>query len=244
MVIQSIAQRIKTKARRLMAGQSIPKPQQSVEANRVADYWATDHKIDLPRSWMDHPVIRGLINERVSGNASISALEWFKKKYLARPVDFALSLACGLGGYERYAAQLKIAERFSGRDISPGALETARKEAARVGLEKVISYEVLDLNHDTLPPATYSLVLGGSCFHHVLNLDHAFEQVHGTLKPGGLLFVDDYIGPRQFQTEPHVTEIINRELAKLPEILPQEPLYRRTYRNNLRPLLCDGSGSH
>ena len=115
-------------------------------------------------------------------------------------LDVALSLACGLGAFERYAAQLEIAEKFSAGDISPGAIETARSEAARVGLDKIISYRVLDLNNDALPLSSYSLVFGSSCFHHILNLDHAFEQTHLALNPGGLLYIDDYIGPRQFQT--------------------------------------------
>jgi SAM-dependent methyltransferase len=214
MNIGSIARRIKTKARRL--SRPIAKPR-SEEAQRVADYWATDHKIDVPRSWMDHPTIRSLIYERVTGSASLNGVEWFHKNFLSGPVDVALSLACGLGAFERYAVQAKIAERFSACDISPGAIETARREATRAGLDDVISYEVLDLNDDTLPPVAYPLVFGSSCFHHILNLDHVFEQVHRTLKPSGLLYIDDYIGPRQFQTEPHVTAIINRELSGLPE---------------------------
>jgi SAM-dependent methyltransferase len=217
MVIRSIAQRIKTKARNLMVGYSIAKRPRSEEAQRVAEYWATDHKIDLPRSWMDHPVIRSLIYERVTGNTSLSAIEWFQKTYLPRPVDAALSIGCGLGAFERNAIQMKIAERISAIDISPGAIETARREAARAEVDRVISYEVLDLNTEALPRAVYSVVFGLSSIHHILNLDHAFEQIYRSLKPGGLLFLDEYIGPRQFQTPPHVTAIINRELSRFPE---------------------------
>src|SRR6185312_1978183 len=77
--------------------------------------------------------------------------------------------------------------------------------------------EVLDLNKDRLPEAAYDVVFGLSCIHHIEKLDHAFGEIRRSLKPGGLLYIDEYIGPRQFQTEPHVTAIINRELALLPE---------------------------
>jgi SAM-dependent methyltransferase len=198
---------IKTVVRRLLRS----------PAQRVADYWATDHKINRPRSWLDHPVILRYVHERVTGDASVNGVQWFQRKYLPGSVDVALSLGCGLGPFERDAVRMKIAERLFAVDISPGAIETARRAAAAAGMSDRISYAVLDLNSDALPRATYDVVFGLSCIHHVFELDHAFEQIHLSLKPGGLLYIDEYIGPRQFQTEPHLTAIINRELATLPQ---------------------------
>ena len=189
----------------------------SDSAQRVADFWATDHKIDRPQSWLEHPVILRLVHERVTGNGDVNGIQWFQNNYLSGPVDAGLSLGCGLGAFERDAIRMNIAERFTACDISAGAIETARTEAARAGMEKIISYDVLDLDTDELPPAAYGVVFGLMCIHHILDLDHAFEQIHRSLKPGGLLYIDEYIGPRQFQTEPNVTAIINRELASLPE---------------------------
>jgi len=186
-------------------------------AQRVADYWATDHKVNRPRSWLDHPVILRHVHERVTGDASVNGVRWFQQKYLPGPVDIALSLGCGLGPFERDAIRMKIAERLFAVDISPGAIESARRAAADAGMSDRISYAVLDLNSDVLPRATYDVVFGLSCIHHVFELNHAFEQIHLSLKPGGLLYLDEYIGPRQFQTEPHVTALINRELATLPQ---------------------------
>jgi SAM-dependent methyltransferase len=215
MNIGSIARLIKTKAKRL--GQPNAKTPRSEEVQRVADYWATDHKIDLPRSWMDHSVIRSLNYERMTGDPRVNGVQWFQKTYLSSRADAALSIGCGMGGFERNAIRMKIAERIFAIDISPGAIETCRREAAGAGMDKVISYEVLDLNTEVLPRSAFSVVFGLSSIHHVLNLDHAFEQIHRSLKPRGLLYLDEYIGPRQFQTPPHITSIINRELSRFPE---------------------------
>lgn len=54
-------------------------------------------------------------------------------------------------------------------------------------MDKVISYNVLDLNTGELPASEYSVVFGLSCIHHILDLDHAFDQIHRTLKSEGLL---------------------------------------------------------
>ena len=193
---QSIAERLKAGARSLIVGQPTINIPKSEETQRVADYWATDHKIDRPRSWMDHPVIRSLINERMTGNSSVNGVEWFQKTYLSGPADAALSIGCGLGGFERHAIQMKIAERIYAIDISPGAIETARREAARAQMDKVISYEVLDLNTEALPLAAYSVVFGLSSIHHILNLDHAFEQIYRSLKPDGLSCISMNISGR------------------------------------------------
>jgi 2-polyprenyl-3-methyl-5-hydroxy-6-metoxy-1,4-benzoquinol methylase len=208
---------IKAVAHLLMTGQPNVKSPSPDNAQRIADYWATDHKINRPRSWLEHPVILRHVHERVTGDASVNGIQWFQRAFLPVPVDAALSLGCGLGAFERDAIRMNIADRFSASDVSHGAIETAKREAANAGMMSRISYEVLDLNTDELAHAAYDVVFGLSCIHHILELDHAFEQIRRSLKPGGLLYVDEYIGPRQFQTEPHVTAIINRELATLPE---------------------------
>jgi SAM-dependent methyltransferase len=141
---------IKTVVRRLL----------KLPAQRVADHWATDHKINRPRSWLDHPVILRYVHERVTGDASVNGVQWFQRKYLPGPVDVALSLGCGLGPFERDAIRMKIAERLFAVDISPGAIETARRAAAAAGMSDRISYAVLDLNSDALPRATYDMVFG------------------------------------------------------------------------------------
>lgn len=101
----------------------------SEEAQRVADYWATDHNIDRPRSWLDHPVIQRLVRERVTGDQSINGVQWFQQSFLKGPVDAALSLGCGLGGFERDAIRMNIAKKFLATDISPGARRNRDRSA-------------------------------------------------------------------------------------------------------------------
>src|SRR5262249_49301563 len=93
---------------------------------RTADYWATDHKSDKPLSWLDHPVLLRNAYRRVTGDANLPGLRWFQNKYLGQRVELALSLGCGLGGFERGGIQTNIARAFHAHDISPGAIATAK----------------------------------------------------------------------------------------------------------------------
>lgn len=186
---------------------------------RVAKYWATDRKGDRYISWLEHPVILRNVNRRVTGDPAISPLIWFQRTYLKQMPDLALSLGCGLGAFERDGINIKIANRFHAHDISPGAIETARKEAAKAGVGDRIAYSVLDFNNAELPVATYDVVFGLSAIHHVFQLEDLFKKVRRSLKPGALFYLDEYVGPTRFATDPNVVEIINSIRRFLPERL-------------------------
>ena len=109
--------------------------------------------------------------------------------------ESGLSLACGAGRAEREFLRQGICKRFQGIDISDRAIEEARRLAADLPL----TYEVADLNHVTLAQNSYDLVTTSSCLHHVLELEHLAEQIWRSLRPGGYLWIHDYVGETQFQ---------------------------------------------
>jgi len=127
--------------------------------------------------------------------------------------ESGLSLACGAGRAEREFLRQGICKRFQGIDISDRAIEEARRLAADLPL----TYEVADLNHVTLAENSYDLVTTSSCLHHVLELEHLAEQIWRSLRPGGYLWIHDYVGETQFQYSDRRLAVVNRLLAALPE---------------------------
>lgn len=202
--------------------QPLPQSTQGI----VSDYWATDRKADRPRSWLEHKVFLDFVNRRVSGDAKVENCEWFKQAYFPAPVPLALSLGCGLGPFERRAIQLGIAKNFHANDISIDAIKTAKSLAADAGLSNRIEYSVVNLDQLTLPANSYDAIFAVSAAHHVFNLETLFNQCRKALKPGGLMFLDEYIGPTRFQTSPFVTSIIDKLLAVFP------PKYRKNLLTN------------
>jgi SAM-dependent methyltransferase len=79
-----------------------------------------------------------------------------------------------------------------------------------------IDYSVVDLDDFKLQRRTYDAIFAISSAHHVTNLENLFRQCRRALKPGVLLFLEEYMGPSRFQTKPRITELINRLLAVLP----------------------------
>lgn len=195
-------------------------------AERASEYWAVDRSVEgtgeRPRSWLQHQTILQVVNRRVSGDPNVSTMQWFRNKYFPRPVDLALSLGCGFGGFERFGIAAGIARKFHANDLSDGAIAKAREVAAAEGFGDKIDYSVVNLDECTLPAATYDAVFALSSAHHVFRLENLFRQCRKTLKPNGLLFMDEYIGPSRFQSAPEVTALIN----KLRDILPER--YRKS----------------
>jgi SAM-dependent methyltransferase len=134
-----------------------------------------------------------------------------------------LSLACGTGRLERQLISLGVCDGFQGLDVSEGAIAAARTAAEAEQLE--ITYGVGDLNHVELEKEGFDLVVTQNCLHHVVELEHLAEQIWRCLKPGGMLWIHDFVGESQFQWSDARLDVANRIWASLPE------RYRRNRRD-------------
>lgn len=113
---------------------------------------------------------------------------------LIRPGARVLELGCSTGWLT-----LAIAQRGAtacGLDIADKAIDIARSYCARVKEEitGAATFEVVDLNTIDLPAECYDLVVAKGILHHLLNLENLVDQIHKTLKPGGLFWISDTNG--------------------------------------------------
>lgn len=153
------------------------------------------------------------------------------KKHKLQLVD-GLSLACGGGRAERRFLQLGICKRFHGIDIAAKALLEAEDEARKENLD--ITYEQGDLNQLQLKENSYDLCVTQNCLHHVLRLEELAEQIRKALRPGGVLWIDDYIGETQFQYTDARMEMVNRILRMLPDDLKEDKVNKRAIKDLVR----------
>jgi SAM-dependent methyltransferase len=195
----------------------------------VSARWGIEERSARPKHWLTHPTTRAFLNRRVTGDSSVSTIEWVKRVYFPKAVGELLSLGCGFGGFERHAVDIGIAKSIYAIDVSSGAIERSRKSVAEAGLSDQIRYEIGDLNKLQLQPSSYDAIAAISSVHHIFQLENLFAQCRTALRPGGLMVLDEYVGPSRFQLEPATIDIINRILALLPS----------RYRENL--FIGDGS---
>ena len=184
---------------------------------KVAERWGDPQSEPSGTQWVGVPGVAENINRRATGDPKIdwinhsgSLLARFKK-----PVR-ALSLGCGFGAIERILRRRNYCQFIHGVDVAERAIESARRQAAAEGLEG-LTYEVADLNTVTFPEDTYDVVYAHACLHHVFHLEHLLDQVKRTLKKGGLLVVQEYIGPAQMQFPQKHLHLADIFLRAIPE---------------------------
>jgi SAM-dependent methyltransferase len=167
--------------------------------------------------WEAGPEIQRHINYKISGSPDTDWVAYTLNKYFGGrlPLDRCLSLGCGNGYLERRLAQFSAFRHCDAYDVAEGSLQEARRLAEEKGLTN-ISYYAADINSIALPAGVYDSVWIHSAMHHFEALEHVCRQISQSLKPEGLLILNEYIGPSRFQFPDRQKEIANLCLGLLP----------------------------
>lgn len=175
------------------------------------------------RYWGAQPLVRRAINRRVTGDPNRWPMEWFADRYVPAALPLGLSVGCGTGLLERDVFLKGICERVEGVDFSPEAITEARRDAEEAGLGRRLAYRVEDINAIRLPRAAYDIVFFHGSLHHIRNVERVLEEVHDALKPGGLLFLDEYMGPSRSEWREADWGFARSAFDALPEELKNRP---------------------
>ena len=112
-------------------------------------------------------------------------------------------------------AQHRVFQYCDACDVAEGALQEARRLAQENHLAN-IRYYAADINTIELPKEAYDAVWIHHSMHHFEALEHICRQIRQSLKPGGLLILNEYIGPNRFQFPDRQKEVVNLCLGLLP----------------------------
>lgn len=199
-------------------GLQLPKnqPGKLTEGTDRADrYWTAAFAHGGITTWMSEVLVRRAINERVTGCPDEWPMEWFQFEYCVEPFELGLSIGCGAGELERDVRRKNLCRAIVGVDISEGAIVSADQEAKKEGLEG-ISYTRADFNRLDLEPNCFDVVFFHQSMHHVAELEHCIDQVRRAMKPGAVLFLDEYIGPSRGEWSKSLVMGAERVLRRVP----------------------------
>lgn len=185
-------------------------------------------------NWMSNVAVLAYLNERATGDPVREWLNGWARRWFAGEQLRVLVLGCGEGWLERGIAEWPFVEHIDAVDFAADAVARARQIASERGIAK-IAYGVVDLNGAELPKASYDVIVAHAVLHHIENLEHAFAQIDGALRPNGTLIVNEYVGPNRFQFGDDVLRIINELLACLPSRLRRGAIEPRVYERRERP---------
>ena len=182
-------------------------------------------------SWID--AVHAFHNQLVTGDPTLHFLEYFRRRHLppdSRPV--AASFGCGEGHLERTLLGLGWRfEALTGLELNPVLVEHAQAKVAALEGGDRLRYQVADLNHPSLEPASLDLGIFFHSLHHVESVETCLADVSLALRPGGTLLVIDYFGGNRLQRSTAHLSICDLYLRRIPE--PYRVDLRRSSRNEV-----------
>ena len=126
----------------------------------------------------------------------------WRKKAIKRLLPYApkkmLDIATGTGDFAILAAQMLHPEQLVGADISEGMMEIGRQKVKRMGLDKVISFEMQDYLHLGYEDETFDAVTAAFGIRNFQNLDQGLSEMCRVLKKGGHLCIVELTTPVSF----------------------------------------------
>jgi tRNA (cmo5U34)-methyltransferase len=155
--------------------------------------------IEQIRARFDHDVER-FSKLETGQQATIDApliLELVAKTAAAylQPGSNLLDLGCGAGNFTLRLLQEVSPLRCHLVDLSRPMLERAESRVRAAGVNAVTLYQS-DLRDLQFPPNHFDCILAGAVLHHLRDEDDwrkVFTQLHQWLKPGGRLYVADFV---------------------------------------------------
>ena len=179
---------------------------------------AFDPSANQHSNWWLIPVIRERWNYLISGDPQINYKQYLINNLLGEADQLRLlSLGSGSGGHEMELAAHPGFHDITCIDIAQNRVDEAQQEAAKRGL-KNIRFICIDFNTYEFPAESFDLVLFNSSLHHFNHVESLLkERIKRTLKPGGKLIINEYVGPTRLQFPRQQRKAINQALKLVPD---------------------------
>lgn len=106
-------------------------------------------------------------------------------------VKHVLDVGTGFGGTARLLAH-RSGCKVDALELQPDLCEAGKELTRRCGLHDLVTHVNGDFLQLFVTPDTYDAVVGLLSFLHIGNWRELFQRCFDSLKPGGVLFVDDF----------------------------------------------------
>jgi 2-polyprenyl-3-methyl-5-hydroxy-6-metoxy-1,4-benzoquinol methylase len=204
----------------------------SADKQVTADHWsenmAGSDAFSADVYWLAVPAVqRRHQHKATAGSGHPGWVQYCLKEFLGHSVSGArmLSIGCGTGTLERELYKLNAFEQCDAVDIAPGALDVARTEALAIGASS-INYSLCDIEQTDLPGNCYDAVWFNGSLHHIRELEIVCQRVRHSLKPGGWLFFNEYVGANHFAVDAQQCAAISHAFGVIPEPLIRQGFLR------------------
>jgi len=167
----------------------------TAEGQTAAQFWDRQHQaVAAAPYWASYPLVRRYVNELITDCWWAYPTHAFKAAWGYKPLQRGLSIGCGTGNLEKDLRWMRICEEVDAYDVSPESIRVARERAAAEPFDNV-RFEVADAERLSYPPEHYDAVFFHGSMHHISDPAALLDKLWPAMKMGGLIFLDDYVGP-------------------------------------------------
>ena len=178
------------------------------------------------RFWWSSDALVSHINRQISPEHETGVPGALRAAAGGTPLGLAVSVGCGTGVKERRLMRAGLVERFDLFEISPDQARRAEAGAREDGLGERVSVHAEDVFRRPVE-AKYDLVYWDHALHHMFDVDAAIGWSIAVLRPGGLLLVNDYVGPTRLQWRRSEVTFARGFVAASPELEGTGPVRLR-----------------
>jgi SAM-dependent methyltransferase len=182
----------------------------------------------LKTRWWQHPPILRHINEKVCGkpvDGFSAGLTLRAHSLLGCRLSLprGISVGCGNGMKEMKLVKEGIVQAFDLYELADSRIAAGREMAQKQQLVQNAHFIQGDAFQLANQPEQYDLVHWNNSLHHMLNVETAVEWSWKILRPGGLFYMDDFVGPDRFQWTPQMLLVATAVRQSLPDRLLINP---------------------
>lgn len=189
---------------------------------RVAERWSEigsgSYEFSANVYWLAVPTVMTRHQRRAAAGGNYASwVEYCLGSFIPRgDKRRMLSVGCGDGDLERHLMRIDTSTTCDAFDIAPAAIDRAIAAAAAEGFGG-IRYRCADIETLQLEEGVYDAAWFNGSLHHIQALERVLDRVRYSLKPGGLLFVNEYVGANHFNFPPVQREAILHAFHLIPQ---------------------------
>ncbi|MDY7024461.1 MAG: methyltransferase domain-containing protein, partial [Cyanobacteriota bacterium] len=98
-----------------------------------------------------------------------------------------------------------------------------KRLAQKFGLTEEVKFILADAFEQVQQPESFDFVHWNNSLHHMLNVESAVAWSYKILQPGGMFYMDDYVGPNRMQWSDKMIDIASQVRSILPEKYLKNP---------------------
>jgi len=138
------------------------------------------------------------------------------KRLDGRRLKTGISVGCGLATKEIRLLELGIVEKFILFELSEEAIRIGSENAKKSNVIDRVEFRNEDAFQFDYSHSKIDLVHWNNSLHHMFDVPRAVQWSYEILIPGGVFYMDDYVGSNRFQWPQNIVDIVNEVRGSLP----------------------------